>query len=372
MGHKKHHADAGKRSVPVHIVVVSSTRTHETDRSGPALIAALDGAGHSVAANEIVPDDAGRIRSRLESLVTGGARAIIFAGGTGISSKDGTMEAVGGALDKTLPGFGELFRMLSYKEIGSSAMLSRAVGGVMGDAVVFAIPGSPAACRLAVKELIAPELSHLLYELDKEKEYAPEAPSSEGASVTGAAIIVDQPTDSIPPSVLPSGWMLRLWQLGGILERGGAMALNERLAAIPLAVNVLSTAGAQATVTIGDDRYLAFGFPDLKRSSSRVLLVGEGEPYGEILALHRWPARTGALRNDAGGLLGASGRLGALAREVTGADYPESGRVLAVEPGAIYVTEGGTRVFRWDGRARKEVGAPASTLASLLLQWSQR
>ena len=372
MGHKKHHSDAGKRTIPVHIVVVSSTRTHETDRSGPALIAALEGAGHAVAANEIVPDDAGRIRSRLESLVTGGARAIIFAGGTGISHKDGTFEAVGAELEKEIPGFGELFRMLSFQEIGSAAMLSRAVGGIVGDAVVFAIPGSPAACRLAVKQLIAPELSHLLHELDKEKPASAQAPDPEGASVTGAAIIMDQPTDTIPPSVLPSGWMLRLWQLGGVLDRHASQELNPRLADVPPAVNVLATAGEQGVVTINDTRYLAFGFPDLKRSSSRVLLVGQGDPYGEILALHRWPARTGVLRNDAGGLLGASGRLGALAREVTGVDYPESGRVLAVEPDAIYVAEGGTRVFRWDGRTRKEVGPPASAMAGLLLHWSQR
>ncbi len=381
MGHHDHHKKAGKRPVAVHLVVVSSTRTEETDRSGPALVAALEAAGHTVAGKVILPDDPGRISARLDALLDAGARAVIFAGGTGISRKDGTFEAISGRLEKTLPGFGELLRALSYQEIGSSAMLSRATAGVLGPAVVFVIPGSPAACRLAVEKLIAPELSHLLHELDKEApadgaagEPGETIPAPEPVALVREAARVEaaQPRPVLPPEVGPSGWILRLWQLGGRLDRERSVPLNELVAAVPAAVNVLSRAGEQGVVSIQGADYLAFGFPDLRRPRSRVLLVGEGQPFGEILALHRWPTRTGILRNDAGGVLGASGRLGALSRDVTGRDYPESGRVLAVEGSAIYVVEGGTRVFRWDGRGRKEAGLPRGVLASLLLHWSQR
>src|SRR5439155_14603847 len=125
-------------------------------------------AGHAVAGSVIVPDEASRIAQELQRAREAGAQVALITGGTGITSRDSTFEAVSAAIARPLPGFGELFRMLSFAEIGSAAMLSRAVAGVSKDGlIVFAMPGSPAAVRPACERLILPELGHLLEELGR-------------------------------------------------------------------------------------------------------------------------------------------------------------------------------------------------------------
>ncbi|HEY0841053.1 MAG TPA: molybdenum cofactor biosynthesis protein B [Vulgatibacter sp.] len=154
--------------MPFAVVTASDTRTDATDASGRILREALEGRGHAPVHAEIVKDDAGAIRDAIGRAKGAGARAILVTGGTGISSRDSTVEAVEGLLAKTLPGFGELFRMLSFQEIGSAAMLSRATAGIDADGtLLFALPGSSGACRLAAQRLIAPELAHLVREASK-------------------------------------------------------------------------------------------------------------------------------------------------------------------------------------------------------------
>lgn len=132
------------------------------------IVEMLTTAGHSIASREIVPDEPDRMRPLLESLASGGTvDAILLTGGTGIAARDQTYETVSALLDKEMPGYGELFRMLSFPEIGPAAMLSRAVGGVIGRVVVLTMPGSTAAVRLAMKKLIVPELGHLVHEATK-------------------------------------------------------------------------------------------------------------------------------------------------------------------------------------------------------------
>lgn len=150
----------GGREVGFAVITVSDTRNEENDASGAAIIESLEGRGHRLVAYEIVPDDATRVADAIARLSTE-ARAVVLSGGTGIAPRDNTYEAVCGLLDKRLDGFGELFRMLSYREIGSAAMASRAVAGVVGTTLVFALPGATAACRLGSEELIGPELGHL-------------------------------------------------------------------------------------------------------------------------------------------------------------------------------------------------------------------
>jgi molybdenum cofactor biosynthesis protein B len=150
------------------VLTVSDTRTRETDRSGARIVRLAQEAGHVVGDYEILPDEPDRVRARIERWL--GRRdcdAVLVNGGTGVSGRDRTFEAVAGLLDKTLPGFGELFRNLSWQEIGSAAMLSRAVGGVASGKPLFSMPGSPAAVELAMRRLILPELPHLLDELRK-------------------------------------------------------------------------------------------------------------------------------------------------------------------------------------------------------------
>jgi molybdenum cofactor biosynthesis protein B len=151
------------RSARCRVVTVSDTRTLETDRSGERAAALLVAAGHSVRAREIVPDERAAIaRAVRQGIEDPETDAVILSGGTGLAPRDVTYETVRDLLEKPIDGFGELFRMLSFEEIGAAAMLSRAVGGVTGRTAVFALPGSSKAVELGVTRLIAPELGHLL------------------------------------------------------------------------------------------------------------------------------------------------------------------------------------------------------------------
>ena len=149
------------------MVTASDSRGEAEDTSGAYLKSALAAAGHVLAGYRIVRDEPDLVRSALAAAAAAGAEAIIVNGGTGISGRDRTYEAVAGLLEKRIDGFGELFRMLSFQEIGSAAMLSRAVAGAWQGRAVFSVPGSTAAVRLAWEKLIGPELGHVAFELAK-------------------------------------------------------------------------------------------------------------------------------------------------------------------------------------------------------------
>jgi molybdenum cofactor biosynthesis protein B len=162
--HEQHKAQ-GPKSLRCAVITVSDTRTLETDTGGQSVVVALTAAGHTVAHREIIPDEPERMRPLLASLKgRDDLDAILMTGGTGITSRDQTYETVTSLLDKPLPGYGEVFRLLSYQEIGPAAILSRAVGGLLGRKVLLTMPGSPAAVRLAMEKIIVPELSHLVRE----------------------------------------------------------------------------------------------------------------------------------------------------------------------------------------------------------------
>jgi molybdenum cofactor biosynthesis protein B len=165
MGVEEHHAAAGQGPVPVAIVTVSDTRTEETDESGQVIRELATQAGHHIVGYRIVKDEPDQVLAALQEFAASEARLIIFNGGTGIGRRDRTFDVISKALEKTLPGFGELFRMLSYQEVGAAAMLSRATAGVYGGKIVFSVPGSPNAVRLAMRKLILPEAQHLAWEL---------------------------------------------------------------------------------------------------------------------------------------------------------------------------------------------------------------
>jgi molybdenum cofactor biosynthesis protein B len=166
MGASEHRAKAtGQGEIRLAIVTVSDTRTPETDTSGQLIRELVEGAGHRVVNYRIVRDEPDEVRAALDDFCGGEARLVIFNGGTGISRRDRTFDVISKTLEKTLPGFGEIFRMLSYQEVGAAAMLSRATAGVYRDTVVFSTPGSPNAVRTAVEKLILPEIQHLAWEL---------------------------------------------------------------------------------------------------------------------------------------------------------------------------------------------------------------
>jgi molybdenum cofactor biosynthesis protein B len=167
VSHLAHKAQA-PASVACYVLTVSDSRTSDTDTGGHAIRDLLEQAGHQVTGHTIVKDEpaqvAARVREQLADLRT---QIIITTGGTGVTSRDGTFEAIDALLDKRLDGFGELFRMLSFQEIGPAAMMSRATAGTAAGKAIFVLPGSPNAVRLAMTRLILPELGHVVQQLRK-------------------------------------------------------------------------------------------------------------------------------------------------------------------------------------------------------------
>jgi molybdenum cofactor biosynthesis protein B len=167
MSSVEHKAQA-PASVACFVLTVSDTRTETNDTGGAAIRELLHDAGHSVSGHAIVKDEASHVATVIrERLADAATQVIITTGGTGISARDTTFEAVTALFDKRLDGFGELFRMISFDEIGSAAMMSRATAGTIGRKAIFVLPGSPAAVRLAMKKLIVPELGHIVQQLSK-------------------------------------------------------------------------------------------------------------------------------------------------------------------------------------------------------------
>jgi len=162
------HKAAAPASIHCFIMTVSDTRTLENDSSGQTIADLLTAAGHVVTGRAIVKDDPELVHSVIgRHIADRGVQVLITSGGTGITSRDSTYEAISTLFEKRLDGFGELFRMLSYQEIGPSAMLTRACAGLVARRIVIALPGSPAAVRLAMEKLIIPELGHLVQQASK-------------------------------------------------------------------------------------------------------------------------------------------------------------------------------------------------------------
>lgn len=161
--HHHHHHD--HTEVSVWVMTCSDTRSTETDEGGKLAREKLQHAGHSLAGTSLVRDEADAIRTALQSAKQAGARAVVITGGTGLSSRDVTIDTVAPMFQRTIDGFGELFRSLSFQQVGSAAMASRAIAGVWDGVLIFAVPGAPKGVALALDRLILPELGHLVREI---------------------------------------------------------------------------------------------------------------------------------------------------------------------------------------------------------------
>jgi molybdopterin adenylyltransferase len=165
------HRESAPERVRVAVLTISDTRTPETDTGGDTIEELMRGAGHEIVERNIVKDEASGIRTKLVDLLArSDVDAVITTGGTGISARDTTYEVVDRMLEKKLDGFGEIFRVLSYEEIGAAAILSRALAGAVGPKFIACLPGSRGAVRLAVEKLLVPEISHVVFELRKHQE----------------------------------------------------------------------------------------------------------------------------------------------------------------------------------------------------------
>jgi molybdenum cofactor biosynthesis protein B len=150
------------------LVITSDTRTRKEDETGRVAYEYIEAEGHSVVSHSIIPNDEERIRAEVQRLVFNkDVQVIITSGGTGIGSKDKTVAAIMPVLDKDMPGFGETFRRISYDEIGGPAIMSRASAGVVSGKLVFILPGSRNAVKLALTRLILPNIGHMLWELKR-------------------------------------------------------------------------------------------------------------------------------------------------------------------------------------------------------------
>lgn len=166
----RQHREAAPDHIRAAVLTISDTRTEEDDTGGDTIRQALREAGHEVTASSIVRDEIEQIESRIdEYLAAGSVDAVITTGGTGISARDTTYEVVSRKLDKQLDGFGEIFRYLSYEEVGAAAMLSRATAGSVGGKFLVCLPGSSNAVRLAMEKLLVPEIAHVVFELKRHR-----------------------------------------------------------------------------------------------------------------------------------------------------------------------------------------------------------
>jgi molybdopterin adenylyltransferase len=162
------HKATAPKSIGCFVLTISDTKTPDTDTSGGVIRELLASAGHRVVDSAIVRDEPAEVaRIVRQACARDAVQAVLMTGGTGVTSRDSTYEAIEALLDKRLPGFGELFRMLSYQEIGPAAMLSRAQMGIHARRIVVSMPGSPNACRLALEKLLIPELPHLVREVSR-------------------------------------------------------------------------------------------------------------------------------------------------------------------------------------------------------------
>jgi molybdopterin adenylyltransferase len=162
------HKASSPKSVGCYVVTVSDTRTEDTDTGGRAIVELLTAAGHRIVGRSLVRDDPEQLRDAIgRQLANPDVQVVVTTGGTGITSRDSTVEAVSSMLWKRLEGFGELFRMLSYEQIGSGAIMSRALAGTVAGRIIVSLPGSEGAVRLALEKLLIPELGHMVREASR-------------------------------------------------------------------------------------------------------------------------------------------------------------------------------------------------------------
>ena len=165
---EREHKASAPSIVRCFVITVSDTRTTDNDVSGDAIVDLLESAGHIVSGRTIVKDDPEAVRGTItRQIANPDVQVIIATGGTGITSRDSTYEAIAGLLHKRLDGFGELFRMLSFEQIGPAAMMSRACAGLAAGHILISLPGSEAAVRLAMERLVIPELGHMVQQASK-------------------------------------------------------------------------------------------------------------------------------------------------------------------------------------------------------------
>ncbi|MFT5681352.1 MAG: molybdopterin biosynthesis enzyme MoaB [Myxococcota bacterium] len=386
----------------MHILMISDSRTDTATACAEALKAALNGTV------EWLPDERRFIDAALTRLTaSSGGTGIVLCGGDVLGPSAHLDAAVTAAITAPLPGFGEALRRALEPTIGPRALLIHAPAGSTGSTRIVTLPLSLPAVNAgltllgAISETWRRRLAgEVLAELP-----AAEAPEGEPAAAPAATPAAATPTapdgppvieaefedvaEDVPEGItlsampdasapreleqLASGWRAGLRAIGGRLDGEVWAEIPEDLARVAAAREILESAGQRATVAFPDGRTMAaFGFPDLTRDGSKVLLVGEGAPVAEVIALHRHPRLAGLTIWGSRGLLPSADADGmALAEERLGRAPPTDGELFAIDHDAIYFSRSGA-IHRWDGRSQDREGTESQTIASLMLRWSQR
>lgn len=365
-------------SAAVRVFVLSVTRDL-SDELGAEIAEAVSAAGHELTGRDLVlpkgEDPAVALGLRLHDRRSD---VVLVCGSAARGAQDAGSAAVSRRIKRAIPGLAEAYAAIS----GSQD--SDAIGGYTEDRkLVFSLPDAVAPSLTYAREHLLPRLAELLAGAEAALEDPPaaEAPAAQDAALatTGDAeaaidrVSLTQIQSARPDEekeALSTGWESGLRALQGEMKKGWPTVPEafERLAACS---DLLDTSGQRAIVTLANGRtYGAFGWPDLNRVNAKILLIAEGEPVPEIIAVHRHPNPTGTVTDDGGPKL-PTRDLGELSERLTGRAIPTQGELFAVEAGAVYVRVE-RRVLRWDGKREVDQGTVSQALATLMLQWSQR
>lgn len=381
----------------MHILMISDSRTDTASACAEALQAALGGTV------EWLPDERRLIDATLPRLLTSPSPGVVLCGGDVLGPSAHLAAAVSAAIEVPQPGFGEALRRALEPTIGARALLVSAPAGSAGRVPIVTLPLSLPAVQAGVTLLgavqetwrrhLAGEIFTELPTVNTPTEAPPSAAAAPAIDGLPAAPEHRPPTASAPEAVpegitisamhdeaplpeqasLSSGWRAGLRALGGRIDADTWATIPEDLAQIAPARQILERAGQRASVSFPDGRTMAaFGYPDLTRTGSKVLLVGEGAPVAEVIALHRHPHLAGlTIWGVHGHLPSADADAHELAAARLGASPPTDGELFAVDHDAIYTQRNGA-IHRWDGRSQTREGTEGQVIASLMLRWSQR
>jgi molybdopterin adenylyltransferase len=388
---------------PVTLIAVGTASRGAADHARSVLA----DAGHPAPPPQVV--DIAALAAAVRAAARPGA-LVVTVGGTGVGPADRARAALTPALSREIRGFSELYRLISYRDVGVDAVLADAFAGFVGPALLVAVPADADAIDRALDELLLPTLGSLLAAagasapapiatsapdpdsaIDADIEDIEEHADPDGAPAPpppmnrwqlgrprvvteGTPIEAEAPADPTAYEIPDRGWKRAVYDLQGELVRGANADTPQNLEDFAPFMDVLHQAGERARLDLPSGVKLdLYGFPDLQRANSKVIAIGWGEPLAEVIALHRYPVQAGLCIDEARGLMpNRAASIAETAQAITGRAPPDTtGELFAVDHDAIYIQRG-KWVFRWDGRRERQEGNPKQTLVTLALSWHSR
>jgi molybdopterin biosynthesis enzyme MoaB len=393
----------------VQILCVSDEPVESEWASARAVVHYFEQDGHRVLGVGGIGAGEESLQNAIHASIGAGADVLVLLGHSGVGSGDHIPEHLEQRLTRLLAGFGESVRRLLWDESPGTGMNCRATGGQVGALFVFSLPNDVAVCELALKHVLIPQIKGLLWESARDgasMEGRPRAVGLVGQQAPAAAEMQPASDEELPPpsgsfgqlgqgsasvgleesgmateegpdsaeDTHASGWKRAVYELKATVDFDARVPLPEVLEAFAPARDVVHRAGETATMKLEDGRaYSLWGWPDLRRPTSKVLAIGSGSPLGEVLALHRYPGQTGVCIDGDGGVLPSrDSGVAAICEAVCGKEPADtSGVVFAVSSEAVWI-ERGKEVIRWDGSRESREGYTKQALGSLVLRWSNR